>query len=73
MGREHLIFVKSIFSLSASVPAREDFTARERGRAHYNKCKTEMLPMGRYGDAEMRRMGDAEMERGGEKPGFYEF
>ncbi|TAE14486.1 MAG: hypothetical protein EAZ94_06860 [Oscillatoriales cyanobacterium] len=41
--REHLILVKSIFSLSASVPARVLYKARERGRSHYG-CKTEMLP-----------------------------
>jgi hypothetical protein len=38
---EHLILVKSIFSLSA-VLARVLYKARERGQ-HY-KCKTEMLP-----------------------------
>ncbi|TAE16854.1 MAG: hypothetical protein EAZ19_00350 [Oscillatoriales cyanobacterium] len=39
--REHLILVKSIFSLSASLRARE-YNTRELLSSHY-KCKTEML------------------------------
>jgi|GEM_PF-4949837 len=37
---------KKQFLYSASVPARECWIARERGRSHY-KIKTEMLPVRR--------------------------